>query len=221
MIEALVFDFDGIIVDTESPELVSYEELYAQYDVEFPVETWIATVGGELTFNAYTYLQEAVGRPLDIDTIRTWRRQRHLDLTRQEKLCPGVREYLTGAGERGWKIGLASSSPRSWVLPLLEQHDLVRFFDAVVTADQVAKVKPDPALYNAALQQLDVAPERSVAIEDSVNGLRAAKAAGMFCVVVPNPVTARLSWPDGLEDLRLGSLEDMSLEQLTANLARV
>ncbi len=218
MLQALIFDFDGIIVDTESPELVSYEELYAQYDVEFPVDTWIATVGGELTFNAYTYLQKAVGHPLDIDEIRTWRRQRHWELTKQESLCPGVMDYLRAAQERSWKIGLASSSPKTWVLPLLEQHNLLPFFDAIVTADQVAQVKPNPELYNRALMEVDVAANKAVAIEDSVNGLRAAKAAGMYCVVVPNPVTVKLAWPQGLEDLRLHSLAEVSLADLADRL---
>ncbi len=217
---ALVFDFDGVVFDTESPELQSYEELYRLYDVEFPVETWIPSVGGEVVFNAYQYLQDAVERPLNIDSLRRWRRARHWDLVFEQPLCPGVLEYLNEAQTMGLRIGLASSSKAEWVLPLLRRDRLERRFETIITADRVEQVKPDPALYRIALDELGVHPWRSLAIEDSVNGLRAAKAAEMSCLVVPNPVTERLSWPRELEDLRLSSLTEMTLQEVLAILEK-
>ncbi len=219
--KAVVFDFDGVIVDTETPELQSYEEMFAQYNIPFPIETWIATVGSNLSFDVYEYLNTAVSEqgtdgPLDVESLRAQRRRRHWELVLEESLCEGVLETLEQARALGLKIALASSSKSDWVLPLLERHNLKSFFEAIVTADLVQRVKPDPELYTRALSEIEVEPHAAVAIEDSVNGLKAAKAAGMECVVVPNPITSRLVWPAELLYLRLQSLKDLSLSDFTA-----
>lgn len=221
--QAVVFDFDGVVVDTETPELQSYEEMFAQYNVTFPIETWIATVGGNLSFDVYEYLnatvaEQGTGGSLDIVSLRDRRRRRHWELVLQEGICEGVVETLEQARALGLRIALASSSKSDWVVPLLERHNLKSYFEVIVTADLVQRVKPDPELYTRALSGIDVAPHMAVAIEDSVNGLKAAKSAGMACVVVPNPITSRLTWPSELSYVRLDSLKDLSLSDVSATM---
>lgn len=217
--EALILDFDGTVVDTESPELVSYEQVFARYGVRFPEERWLATIGGELTFDAYSYLQSEVEDPLPLDEIRTQRRQVHRDLVLREGLRPGVREYVQRAREIGLKLGVASSARAEWVVPLLRHYELDACFDVVVTADDVAVVKPDPELFRVAVSKLGVQAPRTIAVEDSVNGMRSAIGAGLVCVVVQNEVTRRLEWPDEPRAYFLSSLADICLDELLQRLA--
>ena len=212
--EALILDFDGTVVDTESPELVSYKQLFAGYGVRFPEERWLATIGGELTFDAYSYLQREVEVRLPITKIRNRRRQLHRELVLREGLRPGVREYVQRARELGLKLGVASSAKADWVIPLLRHYELDECFNTVVTADDVANVKPDPELFRTAVARLGVSATRTIAVEDSVNGMRAAIRAGLVCVVVPNDVTSKLDWPDEPRAHYLSSLTDITLDEL-------
>jgi HAD superfamily hydrolase (TIGR01509 family) len=120
--------------------------------------------------------------------------------------------YLEAAKEMGLKIGLASSSTRSWVTGHLERIGLLHYFETVKTSDDVEQVKPNPALYLEAAKALGVKPEEAVAFEDSLNGAKAAKAAGMYCVVIPNPVTKHMNFEE--TDLVLESLAEKELHQL-------
>ena len=114
-------------------------------------------------------------------------------------------------------MGVASSSSRDWVAGHLRERGMLDSFHAVVTRDDVTNVKPDPELYIVAMDRLGASPERAVAIEDSLNGVTAAKRAGMYCVAVPNSMTSDLPL-DGA-DLRLGALSDIGLEDLLKALA--
>ncbi len=217
--EALILDFDGTVVDTESPELVSYKQLFAGYGVRFPEERWLATIGGELTIDVYSYLQNEVKVRLPIAEIRNRRRQLHRELVLREGLRPGVREYVQRAREIGLKLGVASSAKADWVIPLLRHYELDECFDAVVTADDVANVKPDPELFRTAVARLGVSAARTIAVEDSVNGMRSAIRAGVVCVVVPNDVTRKLDWPDEPRAHFLSSLTDITLDELVRRVA--
>ena len=116
----------------------------------------------------------------------------------------------------GLKIGLASSSTSDWIERHLEDRGLLPYFDAIATRDEVSMVKPDPELYLKVIAKLDSNPIHTLAIEDSVNGLAAAKAAGLWCVVVPNPMTADMDFRKA--DLELESLKNLSLKQLLASI---
>ena len=123
---------------------------------------------------------------------------------------------LQDARRLGLKLGLASSSSCQWVEEHLQQRGLRAYFDVVRAADDVRFTKPDPELYLAVLTKLDVLPAQALALEDSPNGVRAAKAAGMYCVAVPNTMTSQLPLHEA--DLRLESLADLSLETLLARI---
>ncbi len=215
---AVVFDFDGVLIDTETPELEGLQELYGYYEVEFPTEAYLGTIGGDVSFDPLEYLAEHVQGSLDVETVRSWWQRRHVELVEGYPLRPGVEQYLERARDRGLHIALASSSDRHWVVPLLQRHHLERYFEAVVTKDMVDRVKPDPELYRAVLTRLKVDGGEAVAFEDSINGAKAAKAAGLFCVAVPNPVTEQLSWPPCLVDLRLENFWQCTLDDVLAQL---
>jgi HAD superfamily hydrolase (TIGR01509 family) len=217
MIKALVFDFDGLILETETPIFQSWQELYQGYGFELRLDQWIANVGtAEEQFDPMMDLEQKLGRSLDQANLLRRRRQRELELIRSQPVLPGVHGYLESARKLRLRVGLASSSPCKWVVGHLERLGLIGYFDAIAASDDVARTKPDPALYRTAVEWLEVAPNEAVAFEDSLNGLIAAKRAGLYCVVIPNALTQQLDLDEA--DIRLDSLEEMALRDLIASL---
>jgi HAD superfamily hydrolase (TIGR01509 family) len=209
---AVIFDFDGLILDTEIPEFAAWQDVYRDHGCELELDEWAVCIGTKSGFDAGRRLEELVGRRLDLEVIRSRREQRVTELIGRESLRPGVMDCLAAARRLGLRRGIASSSSRAWVVEHLTRFGLHAEFDHIASSDDVARVKPDPALYRVVLKRLEVAPHRAIAFEDSPNGIAAAKTAGLFCVAVPNPVTRRL--PLGRADLIVESLTDLSLEEL-------
>ena len=221
MIRAIVFDFDGLILDTEYPDYMSWQEIYRAYGASLPLSAWERSIGSmDLDlFDPYAYLEAQLGRPVDREAIRAQRRSRFDELVAAQGVLPGVEDYLAGARRLGLKVGLASSSSRAWVTGCLAQFGLNgATFDCLRCGDEVKRTKPDPELYLAVLAALAVRGEQAVALEDAPNGVAAAKAAGLYCVAVPNLLTRRLAFDQA--DLRLNSLADMPLEMLLEEVER-
>jgi HAD superfamily hydrolase (TIGR01509 family) len=217
LIKAVVFDFDGLIFDTETPEYLSFQQIYQSYGIELELAVWSRWVGTDSSaFNPYDFLDECVGRSLDREQIRSRRKITYNSLIAKEKVRPGVEAYLKAAKQLGLKVGLASSSSRLWVMDYLNQLDLTAFFDCIRVREDVGQVKPDPELYLQVLNKLGVAPSEAIALEDSPNGALAAKRAGMKCVIVPNDVTKNSTFCE--VDLRLQSLAQIELEALIQTL---
>jgi HAD superfamily hydrolase (TIGR01509 family) len=217
LIEAVVFDFDGLIFDSETHEYETVLELFAEHGAELPLEVWGQCVGREAGFfDPYAYLAERTGGPVDRDALEARRRTAFDARVERSGAIPGVEEALRAARSLGLRIGLASSSSRAWVEPQLRRLGLWHYFECVRTAEDVARVKPDPELYRSVLRCLGVEPRGAVAFEDSPNGALAATRAGMYCVIVPNPVTATLAF--GEHDLRLESLMQAELADLLARI---
>jgi HAD superfamily hydrolase (TIGR01509 family) len=216
MIKALIFDFDGLILDTETPDVHAWENIYAEYGFPFPVESWGQIIGGmgESTFDAAVHLQSLLGDTLDLDALQ--RRQTHIShsLVEQQSILPGVMDYLREAKRLGLKLAIASSSRHSWVDTHAKRLGVFDYFDKVICADEVGvgRTKPNPDLFLLALDQLKVRKNEAIVFEDSPNGVRAARSAGIFVVAVPNPVTLLLSIEDA--NLTLRSLADLSLSEL-------
>lgn len=212
--KALIFDFDGLILDTEPPDFESWQEVYQQHGVELPRDKWNTILGGNANsdFDPFNYLEEQLGQAIDRETLNKKRHVREMEIVLQLPPMPGVEAYLRDARRMGLKLGIGSSSESSWVLPLLDHLGIAENFECVVTADDVAKTKPDPAIFNTALERLQVSPDEAVVFEDSPNGITAAKAAGIYCVCVPNEFTAHLSIDHA--DLVLESLADLPLKEL-------
>lgn len=212
MIRALVFDFDGLILETEGPIYQSWQELYREHNGEITLEDWAKIVGSSNSaFDPQHNLEKLIGRPLAEDAISA-RLQRETDLIASQVILPGVEEMLQAARRQGLKLGVASSSPREWVFEHLERLGLLEYFQSIKTSEDVRQVKPDPELYLAVLEELGVQPHEAVAFEDSPNGMLAAKRAGMACVLVPNELTRQL--PRSGADLELETLAGHSLDEL-------
>ena len=215
MLEAIVFDFDGTILDTETPDFETWQEVYRGHGVELPMDVWLQCVGGGTgEFRPDSYLEALLGREIDGERLRTERRERFLDRIRVQPIMPGVLELIDAAEQRGVRLAVASSSDRKWVESHLQRLGLLERFAAIVTSDDVERVKPDPALYRLAAQKLEVAPERAIAIEDSYNGMLGAQRAGLRCVSVPNSITRDSDFSDA--DLCLDSIASIAPDDLIA-----
>jgi beta-phosphoglucomutase-like phosphatase (HAD superfamily) len=210
----LLFDFDGLLVDTETPARLAYEELYREHGHELPLDKWatlVGTIGAE--FDPDSHLEELVGRPLDQVALAERRRAREFELCDLEDFRPGIEDYLAGAERRGLKTAIVSSSNTEWIERHLRRLDRANGWDLIVAADgDVARAKPQPDLYAEALEELGLRPSEAIAFEDSVNGIRAARGAGVFVVAVPNPITETFALEEA--DLMLPSLEDLALDEL-------
>ncbi|MEX0806302.1 MAG: HAD-IA family hydrolase [Candidatus Binatia bacterium] len=192
-IKALIFDFDGLILDTESAEFQSWQEVFAEYGHELSIELWADLIGRPRSyFDMYAYFKQLTDMAVDIEQLRRAQRARVKELILRQPILPGVLECLGAARELGLKIGLASSSGRRYVCGHLERLELFHFFNATMCFEDTTEHKPNPGPYQAVLDALGVAPHEAVAFEDSPNGIASAHAAGIFCVAVPNPVTLRL-----------------------------
>ena len=214
----LVFDFDGLILDTEAPVYDAWQTIYGEHGVELAFEKWAQCIGTADAFDPCDDLQTALGRALDVAALEARHRALTDTLIAAQAVLPGVREYVEEAARMGLALGVASSSSRRWVEGHLTRLGLRDHFQAIRCADDVPRVKPDPALYRAVVDALGVRPEESLALEDSPNGVLAAKRAGLTCVAVPNALTARLDL--SAADLSLTSLADLSLPELIARLRR-
>jgi HAD superfamily hydrolase (TIGR01509 family) len=214
-IDAVVFDFDGLILDTEMPSYLSWAEVFAQFGCELSEDDHAHNIGAQ--FDRMTLLRQRAARPLPPDDeIRAIKQRRHLELLAEIDVLPGVVEWLDDAHALGMPVAIASSSPSDWVLEHLDRVGLLSRFRAVVCCDNGMPPKPSPDCYAAACNALGVAPARALAVEDSANGIAAARAAGLACVVVPNALTQRLDL--SAADVRLTSLADASLRDVAARL---
>jgi len=215
-IRAFLFDFDGLILDTELASRAGWELLYRQHGHELPTDLWATLVGTtHAPWNPMEHLEGLVGRPLEREALNERRYAHELALIEAEELRPGIEEYLAAARRLDLKRAIVSSSSRRWVDMHLKRLEEAVGWDAICTADgDPARAKPAPTLYLEALELLDVTPGEAVAFEDSPNGVLAAKAAGVFCVAIPNEVTRELGLEEAGADLVLESLADLAPDVL-------
>ena len=220
--EALIFDFDGLILDTEVPVFEAWQENYRAHGHDLPLETYIRCVGSDFArFDPKMHLESLVGSPIDWDEWDQRREEGALKRVEALSPLPGVVALLSAAEAAGVPCAVASSSPRSWVERHLRRLGLLDSFSLTRCLDDVAQPKPSPELFLAAAEGLGVAPSRAVIFEDSLNGLLAAQAAGTPCVIVPNRVTRLLKFPgaskivSSLEEVNLDSLRELTLREYT------
>ncbi len=214
MIKAAFFDFDGLILDTESALYGAWERVYARFGVALPLPLWAANIGGYSyeTFHPLDHLESLLGRPVDREGINSERRAWYRAHIKKQPPMPGVVAALAEARCLGLRLAVVSSSERSWVAGHLERLGLLDNFEFVLCGDEVARVKPDPELYLAAIARMNLAPEQILALEDSPKGVAAAKAARLYCVAAPNPVTESLEL--GAADRRIDSLASIPFGRL-------
>jgi HAD superfamily hydrolase (TIGR01509 family) len=217
LIRALVFDFDGLILDTEEPVYRSWLEVYQAHGEELPFERWIQIVGSTTAgFHPQHHLEERLGRPLPKEVLDR-RVGRRTEMILAQEALPGVARHLEEAIAMGLKLGVASSSTNDWVRGHLARLGILESFDCIRCRDDVTNAKPEPDLYISVLECLGVRASEAIAIEDSPNGVLAAKRAGLRCVAIPNSITACLDL--GQADLILGSLAELTLPELLSKLS--
>ncbi|MBP3967259.1 HAD family hydrolase [Paenibacillus lignilyticus] len=219
-IRAIVFDFDGTLVDTESCAYDAFCRIYEEHGHVLQLESWalcVGTIGGP--YDPYNDLQELTGKALDKAALKERFEVLHDEALREVKLRFGVLALLEEAKQLGLRIGLASSSDRGWIDRHLKEQGIADYFEAIYTRDDVELVKPDPALYRLAVEALGVQPFEAVAVEDSLNGLKAAKAAGLRAIAVPNPITSHMDLSQA--DVQIEGYEDQTLAGLLARLQAV
>lgn len=209
---ALIFDFDGLIVDTESASLTAWETVLAGYGLSMPGALWRSVIGGRSSkATVLAHMEQHIG-PFDPEPVlRRWS-EANLKLVAAQPLRAGVADYLSAGLAAGLRLGVASSANVEWVASQLRRVGVHHYFDVLCTCDGRWPPKPAPDVYLAALETLGVAAREAIAFEDSPTGVSAAKAAGLYCVAVPNAVTASLSFAGA--DLVLPSMEAMPLRQL-------
>jgi HAD superfamily hydrolase (TIGR01509 family) len=209
-LEAVLFDFDGLLVDTETAAFEAWREVFAEQGHVLSVSEWLPNVGANPEpFDPRARLEELVGTALPWEALNSRRRA----VRRRRCLpCPGVRDVLARAASLGLRTGLVSNSASTWVEDHLELAGLHIDFDAVVCREGGHRPKPAPDAYLAALEQLGVPAGAAIAFEDSPSGIVAARAAGVECIMVPNPISSMLAYDDA--DLIVRSLADVVLEEL-------
>ncbi len=213
MARALFLDFDGLVLDTETTDYESWRLVYEEHDALLPRDRWVASIGGDgASFRPFDHLCELRGKALDEEDVTERRRVHRTRLFETLRPLPGVVDWMNAARSDGLALGIVSSSPAWWVEQHLERVALRGLIEFMKTSDDVERVKPDPTLYQHALDHAGVACSDAIAVEDSPNGLAAAKAAGIFTVAVPGPMTRDQRFDAA--DLVLESLATRSLAEV-------
>jgi len=206
---AMVFDFDGLLMDTESTSFESWRFEWQQWGLTLDPATFFADHGGDVTDHRHAALAAAVGGSFDGDLSRRrrvqYREQLHADLD----LLPGLRAWLLEARRAGIRLAIASSSPSDWVIGHLGRVGAEREFEVCAYGNEVGAPKPEPDVYLLALDRLGITSDRAVAVEDTPHGVAAAKEAGLSCIAIPNPFAAIERF--AAADLVLGSASQLSL----------
>lgn len=214
MIRGLIFDFDGLILETEEPIFQSWQELYQELGCQLPFEKWATIIGtSDDNFDPVIELERQLGYKIEnLANLLDKRLKRELEILSTRSIQPGVSSYLSQAQSLGLKIGLASCSSAKWVRGHLERLGITDYFGFIHTGEIVNNLKPHPEIYHKLLADMRLLAEETIAFEDSPPGVTAAKLAGLFCVAVLNPMTAKMQFEHG--DLFLNSLEDLPLQHL-------
>ncbi len=212
MIKALIFDFDGLILDTEVPAYEAWKKIYRSYGFVLDVPTWVSCIGTSGGFDPYGDLPRRIGRSIDQGEISEKRQKLSALMIDGQPLLPGVEDRIEEAKRLGLKLGVASNSTDEWVTGHLGRLGLEHHFDAFSFRNWVENPKPHPDIYEAIIDKLEIHGDQGLALEDSPNGILSAKRAGLFCVAVPNPLTKGLDLSKA--DLILDSLADLSLQKI-------
>jgi len=221
MLKVLIFDFDGLVLDTETPEVLVWQSIYKEHGFELPVEEWEKTVGGYgvSDFDAAAHLTHLSSGRLDPVSLRSRYRREADAIIHASPILPGVVEMIEEAKQDGLKIAIGSSSPHSWVDAHAKRLGIFDYFDRIICQDDVppGRTKPNPDIFLKVLDQLNIKNDAAVVFEDSLNGVLAARRAEIFVVAVPNPLTEKMGVSG---DLTIPSLADLSLGALSENVIK-
>jgi HAD superfamily hydrolase (TIGR01509 family) len=208
-LEGILFDFDGLILETETPIFQAWQEKFQEYGQDLSLEEWSVILGkskehlGPIEEFLSSFAEQEIREKIVKDVSA-----RELSLINDQQPLPGAVELIRKSHQKGLRLGIVSSSDRIWVHAHLSRLGLLEYFNHTSCADDVQEAKPDPALYHLGLQKLGCTPDKVLVLEDSPTGVLAAKRAGLYCIAVPNPLTRQLQFNlnGGAPDLVLNSL---------------
>jgi len=212
-IDAVIFDLDGVLVDTEHVWDDARKELARERGRPWPEDASRAMMGMS-SLEWSRYMHEVVGLPEPPEEISAEVVRRLQDIYRRElPLFDGAVSAVERLAKH-WPLGLASSSNRELIDLVLELAGLAEYFKATVSSEEVPRGKPAPDVYLEAARRLGVQPDRCAAVEDSENGIRSAKAAGMRVLAIPNALYAPADDALALADDALASLDELTPERV-------
>ncbi len=215
MIRAFVFDFDGLILDTETPLIDAYAEVHRRHGVPFDRAAFLRSVGhADYAFDPWHGFSPHADRA----ALELERRTIKDEMIARQPILPGVMALLDAARARGLRVGLASNSEHWWVDPHLIRLGLLPRFDFIACREDAPAPKPAPDLYELVLRRFGLRGPEAIAFEDSHTGSLAAKRAQLHTVVAPNASTAHHDFAHA--DLRVGSLAEIEMEALLVRLGR-
>ena len=213
LIKAVIFDFDGLMLDTELPSFQVWQEIFAQHGAVLEREIWVQCVGASYDhFHPCTHLEKLTGKTVNYKELVDLKNQLKSDICDKLPFMPGVIEKLDEVKELSLKMAIASSSSNIWIERHLDMRKVRDEFDAIATGNEVKQTKPMPDVYLLAAKKLGLDPKYCLAFEDSRNGVLAAKAAGMTVVAVPNSITEASDFSKA--DLKLKSLNEMTIGEI-------
>jgi HAD superfamily hydrolase (TIGR01509 family) len=215
-VQALILDFDGLIIDTETPIFEIWRAVYRDHGQELKLEDWQQSLGTVFGFDPVSHLEKLAHVRIDRARLESFVRARHRDACHAQPVLPGVFDIVDSGRKLGLGVALASSSPGEWVRYWLAHHGLYDRFDVVCVREDVEHVKPAPDLFRLAASRMGVPPQTCLVFEDSPNGIHAARRAGMPCVAVRNTLTRELRLPSA--ELILPSLVDVPLVDILRRL---
>lgn len=209
MIRALVFDFDGLILDTETPLIDAYSDVHSAYGKPFDRNLFIREVGhADFAFDPWKEFGGTYDRGELDREMRFYKQIRVL----AQPILPGVVPMMDLARKMGLAVALASNSPHQHCNNHLERIGLLKRFQVIACREDVASPKPAPDLYQLAVGRLGLSPHEAIAFEDSHAGSVAAKRAGLWCVAIPNPSSTHHDFTHA--DCRAFSMAELTLETL-------
>jgi putative hydrolase of the HAD superfamily len=208
-VKAVIFDFDGLLVDTESTSLASWQWAWRQQGLELDVSGFFADHGGDVTQERYAQLARAAGPAFSLEASHAGRVAYREALHQDLGLCAGIADWLDQARALGLRLAVASSSPGEWVRGHLDRVGVLASFEVLACGDEVARAKPDPDVYALALRRLGLPAGSAVAVEDTPHGVAAARAGGLRCIAIPNPHADPTRF--GAADVVLASAADAEL----------
>ena len=207
-IKAVLFDFDGIIIDSEWPIYESWKRVIEGEGHKLAVESYVQCIGSDFdTWSPEKYLEELTGKTYDWPTINA-KRQVELEADLEGvQLLPGVEELLRKLNDNGFKVAIVSSSSHRWVDAWVEKLDLMQYLEHVVCKGDAPRIKPAPDLYEEGARRFSLQPVQCLVIEDSLNGVKAGNEAGCLTVAVPSRLTSCLDFSRA--DFVIESLMDL------------
>lgn len=206
-IKAILFDLDGTLVDSEPLHFEAHRRALAQHGIKITKEDYIqnGVSGGQRSF--YEMMQIIYATPIDIDAVRKLKKEIYGDLIGEIKLFEGVKEVLENLKEK-YRLAIVSTTHMDYIRRTLKQVGIEEYFETFSSAKELERGKPFPDVYFDSLKKLGLAPCECIAVEDSRNGVEAAKNAGIRCIAIPNEFTRQQDFSKA--DVVVSNIKELS-----------